>query len=76
MKVAIILNDPPSGTERSFNALLLAGSMVLLDEYVEIDIVLTADAVGCAKSGQQVPAGYYSLERMLKPVLRRGRVLA
>jgi uncharacterized protein involved in oxidation of intracellular sulfur len=33
------------------------------------------DAVSCAKSGQTTPNGYYNLERMLKPVLRRGRVL-
>jgi uncharacterized protein involved in oxidation of intracellular sulfur len=33
------------------------------------------DAVSCAKAGQSTPNGYYNLERMLKPILRRGRVL-
>jgi len=33
------------------------------------------DAVSCAKSGQTTPNGYYNVERMLKPVLRRGRIL-
>lgn len=33
------------------------------------------DAVTCAGSGQKTPDGYYNIERMLKPVVRRGRVL-
>ncbi|HET6923697.1 MAG TPA: DsrE family protein, partial [Anaeromyxobacteraceae bacterium] len=36
---------------------------------------LMGDAVACAKAGQATPDGYYNLGRMLKPVLRRGRVL-
>ncbi len=35
-----------------------------------------ADAVPCAKRGQNTPNGYYNLERMLKRVLiGKGRVL-
>jgi uncharacterized protein involved in oxidation of intracellular sulfur len=75
MKVLFILNDPPYGTERSYNALRLAGSMVTKDESALADVFLMGDAVACAKAGQQTPNGYYNLERMLKPVLRRGRVL-
>jgi uncharacterized protein involved in oxidation of intracellular sulfur len=33
------------------------------------------DAVSCAKSGQKTPNGYYNLERMLKPLVREGKVL-
>jgi uncharacterized protein involved in oxidation of intracellular sulfur len=33
------------------------------------------DAVACAKAGQNTPNGYYNIERMLKPVVRRGNVL-
>jgi uncharacterized protein involved in oxidation of intracellular sulfur len=35
---------------------------------------LMADAVGCAKSGQKVPEGYYSVQLMLGKVLRKGDV--
>jgi len=75
MKILFILNDPPYGTERSYNGLRLAGSMVTKDESAEVDVFLLGDAVACAKAGQTTPNGYYNLERMLKPVLRRGRVL-
>ncbi|ABS27454.1 DsrE/DsrF/TusD sulfur relay family protein [Anaeromyxobacter sp. Fw109-5] len=75
MKFLIILNDPPYGTERSYNGLRLAGNLVTKHEQAEVDVFLMGDAVSCAKSGQTTPNGYYNLERMLKPVLRRGRVL-
>jgi uncharacterized protein involved in oxidation of intracellular sulfur len=75
VKILFILNDPPYGTERSYNGLRLAGSMVTKHESAEVDVFLMGDAVACAKSGQTTPNGYYNLERMLKPVLRRGRVL-
>ncbi len=75
MKFLIVLNDPPYGTERSYNGLRLAGNLVAKHEEAEIDVFLLGDAVACAKAGQTTPNGYYNLERMLKPVLRRGRVL-
>ena len=34
-----------------------------------------ADAVGCAKAGQKTPDGFYNLERMLKPIVRKAEVL-
>ena len=73
MKTLILLNDPPYGTERSFNGLRLAKA--LLDAGVEVVVFLMADAVACAKRGQRVPNGYYSIERMLKPISRAGEVL-
>ncbi len=75
MKFLFVLNDPPYGTERSYNGLRLAGGIIAADESAEVDVFLIGDAVGCAKAGQTTPNGYYNLERMLKPVLRRGRVL-
>jgi uncharacterized protein involved in oxidation of intracellular sulfur len=75
MKVLFILNDPPYGTERSYNGLRLAGNMITKHESAEVDVFLLGDAVACAKAGQNTPNGYYNLERMLKPILRRGRVL-
>jgi uncharacterized protein involved in oxidation of intracellular sulfur len=75
VKVLFILNDPPYGTERSYNGLRLAGNMVTKHEAAEVDVFLMGDAVACAKAGQNTPNGYYNLERMLKPILRRGRVM-
>ena len=68
MKSLIILNDPPYGTERSYNALRLAMSLRKRDNS-EMRLFLMADAVGCAKSGQKTPNGYYNLERMLKSLI-------
>ena len=67
----IILNDPPYGTERSYNGLRLALQLAKQDG-VSVRVFLMADAVACARSGQATPTGYYNLERMLKGVLTRG----
>ena len=75
MKIVIILNDPPYGSERSYNGLRLAGSLVTKSEETDLTIFLMGDAVACAKSGQKTPNGYYNVERMLKPVVGRGAVL-
>jgi uncharacterized protein involved in oxidation of intracellular sulfur len=66
MKALFILNDPPYGTERCYNALRLASALVKNDPSTEITVFLMADAVSCAKRGQKTPSGYYSLERMLR----------
>jgi len=66
MKVLFILNDPPYGTERSYNALRLANALADADTAIEITIFLTADAVACAKKGQKTPEGSRNLERMLR----------
>lgn len=68
-----ILNDAPYGNERVYNALRLAGALAGRDDQ-QIKVFLMADAVACAKAGQKVPQGYYSLELMLGKVLRRGSV--
>ena len=73
MKTLIILNDPPYGTERSFNGLRLAKALAVADN--EVSVFLMADAVTCAKQGQKVPQGFYNLELMLNSVIRAGRVL-
>jgi len=71
--ILIILNDPPYGTERSYNGLRL--SKALSNEDAHVNVFLLADAVACAKHGQKVPQGFYSIELMLKSVLRKGQVL-
>ncbi len=71
MTVLIILNDPPYGTERSYNGLRLALQLGKQDG-VRVRVFLMADAVACARTGQATPAGYYNLERMLRGVATRG----
>lgn len=73
MSTLLILNDPPYGTERSFNGLRLAKA--LAGKGTEVSIFLMADAVACAKAGQKVPEGYYNLELMVKAVARHGEVV-
>ena len=66
MKILLILNDPPYGTERCYNGLRLANALVKKDLATEVTIFLMADAVSCGRKGQKTPDGYYNLERMLK----------
>jgi uncharacterized protein involved in oxidation of intracellular sulfur len=76
MHTLLILNDPPYGTERVYNALRLAHALLKRDTGTEITVFLMADAVVGARKGQKTPDGYYNVERMLKRVLRgKGRVL-
>ncbi len=72
MKYLLILNDPPYGTERTFNGLRLALNLLQKTEDTELAAFLMGDAVSTAKAGQQTPSGYYNLERMLVGVARRG----
>jgi len=71
MNVLLILNDPPYGTERSYNGLRLALSLAKRDD-VELRVFLIGDATSCAMAGQKVPEVYYKLERMIGSVARRG----
>ncbi|MCG3174900.1 MAG: Protein YchN [Myxococcota bacterium] len=69
-KTLLILNDPPYGTERSYNALRLAGALAKQDGG-QVRVFLMGDAASCAKAGQQTPNGYYNIERMLRAVANR-----
>jgi uncharacterized protein involved in oxidation of intracellular sulfur len=69
VKTLIIPNDPPYGTERSYNGLRLAGSLSRR-EGEAVKVFLIGDAASCAKAGQKLPTGYYSLETMLKNIAR------
>jgi len=75
VKYLFILNDPPYGTERSYNGLRLAMTLLTQEPDVDVTVFLMGDAVSCAKTGQKTPDGYYNLERMLKPIVRKGEVL-
>ena len=72
MKTLFILNDPPYGTERTYNALRLAHALLKKDPQMHLTVFLMADAVVAAKAGQKTPDGFYNVERMLKRVLAAG----
>ena len=69
MKTLFILNDPPYGSERSYNGLRLAGALSKA-EGEEVKLFLMGDAASCAKRGQKVPEGFYNIQLMLGRVLR------
>lgn len=76
MRCLFILNDPPYGTERSYNGLRLAREL-LKDpgRSAEVKMFLIGDAAGCARAGQKVPQGYYSVESMLQGIAVRGSAI-
>ena len=71
MKILVLVNDPPYGSERCYNALRLASSLARRDD-ADVRVFLMGDAVGCAMAGQVLPDGYYHLDRMLGSALRHG----
>jgi len=72
-KILFILNDPPYGTERSYNGLRLARNILKKAEgQVELRLFLMGDAAACAKAGQKVPAGFYNIGDMVGMVIRAG----
>ena len=71
MNALILVNDPPYGTERCYNALRLAGALAKRED-TNVRIFLMGDAVGCARAEQVLPNGYYHLDRMLGSALRHG----
>ncbi len=70
MKVLMILNDPPYGSDRAYNGLRLAGALARLENH-ELKMFLMGDAASCAKAGQKVPTGYYNVQNMLAGVTRK-----
>ncbi|MDZ7578875.1 MAG: DsrE family protein [Candidatus Nanopelagicales bacterium] len=71
------MNDPPYGTERTYNGLRLAINLLTKNDDLDLTVFLMGDAASSAKSGQTTPNGYYNVERMLSSVLRKsGKVLA
>lgn len=72
MKILVILNDPPYGTERVYNGLRLAANLLAKHEGIDLTVFLLGDAASSANSGQQTPNGYYNVERMLASVIGKG----
>lgn len=71
MRVLMIINGPPYGSELPFNGLRLAAELARREE-VEVRVFLMGDAVGSAVAGQQLPDGFYHLDRMIGSVVRKG----
>ncbi|MDP1636303.1 MAG: DsrE family protein [Gallionellaceae bacterium] len=69
-KYLFILNDPPYGTERSYNGVRLARGLLEAGDS-EVRVFLIGDGAACGKAGQKVPQGYYNLGDMLGGVIRR-----
>ena len=67
----IVINDPPYGTERAYNALRLGASLARQGS-AGLHVFLIGDGVTCVKRGQKVPAGYYNIETMMKAVIQAG----
>jgi uncharacterized protein involved in oxidation of intracellular sulfur len=76
MRALVVVNDAPYGSERTYNALRLAGTLLQVEPELELTVFLLGDAVACARAGQTTPQGYYNVERMLLPIQRKGLVLA
>ncbi len=72
MKILFIINDAPYGTEKAYNALRLALAMQKEQSDVVIYIFLMADAVTGAVPAQSTLRGYYSIEKMIKALIKKG----
>jgi uncharacterized protein involved in oxidation of intracellular sulfur len=72
MKILIVINDAPYGTEKAYNALRMAMTIQKEHKETEVNIFLLADSVTCAIPNQVTPNGYYNIERMLKSVINNG----
>ena len=68
MNVLIVINDGPYGSERPYNALRIAAALSGRED-VEVRVFLIGDGVGCAVAGQQLPDGYYHVDRMTRLLL-------
>lgn len=71
MKTLFILNDPPYGSERTYNGLRVAGHLSK-QEGNAVRVFLIGDAASSAHRNQKVPQGFYNIEVMLGSVIRHG----
>jgi len=72
MRYLIILNDAPYGSERTYQGLVLAGSLAK-HEGVGLKGFLIGDAVSGAHRGQKLPSGHYNVQTMLSTLVHRER---
>jgi uncharacterized protein involved in oxidation of intracellular sulfur len=69
LNTLLILNDPPYGTERSYNGLRLAQTLLRKNPAMQLSVFLLADAVSAARKGQKTAEGFYNVEHMLKRLM-------
>jgi uncharacterized protein involved in oxidation of intracellular sulfur len=70
-RTLFVLNDPPYGTERSYNGLRLAGSLAKR-EGEHVRVFLIGEGAACAHGRQKLPPGHYNIEVMLQTVAKHG----
>lgn len=70
--ITIILNTPPYGDEKVWNALRLAKALISGTDKMKVNVFLLGDSVSTAKKGQKPPEGFYNLENMLKELVDQG----
>ena len=66
----IIVNDPPYGNEKPWNAFRLASTAV--SQGIDVQLFLMGASVASAKTGQKTPDGFYNMEKMLVAMLSKG----
>jgi len=71
-KLTMILQSPPYGDEKVWNALRLAKALTTAAIGMKVNIFLLGDSVTAGKRGQKPPEGYYNLEKMLKELVEQG----
>lgn len=75
MQITIIANDPPYGTERTYNAFRVALHLIKRENII-VNLFLMADAVTTALPDQLTPEGYYNLKKMLIAIGRKSNIRA
>ena len=70
--ITFILQSPPYGDEKIWNALRLAKALTTATIGMKVNIFLLGDGVSAAKKGQKPPEGFYNLEQMLKELIEQG----
>ena len=72
VKILVIIDDPPWGTERMYHGLRLAANLLSNQGESKLSDSLLEDGASGAKPGQQTPKGYYNIERALATVKGKG----
>ncbi len=72
MKILLIINDAPYGSDRTYNALRTAMALQKGERDVELFVFLFADAVTALLKDQQTTQGFYNIERMLRSIIKKG----
>jgi len=62
-KIVVVVNHPPIGSERTYNAFRYA--IALVDMGLDVKVFLLGDGVHAAKRDKKVPSGYHNLTEMI-----------